>query len=522
MTGQAQGWSHRGGDDRHGEQHDEHDDPSGGPAGPTGRPGGQQPAHDDPKAVYPRGVAASSHALGPYLYRVDELVLTAPSPQEFEAELDRLRALLGQAGLQRRLLWDLLVYRLFLTEYPPHPRTGRPVLAAVLATLRLLLVALLHGLRVPVEVSAGGSEGGAGDARVLRVTSLPGVPDLVPVLVERLRSLAVHRGTRRPGVLPHHVLWASAHPMPYSAAPPTPTDEQLPALPERGWTGEPVVVAVVDSGVDTTLPWFAAADLVDPLTPGDLPEAVTGHGLLPTFAGHGTFVAGTVLDEALHARQPVGRPVRILSVRATGADGFLTDATAAAAVDRVRALVGDGGPSVLLLAWGGYTHDGAGLPLVERAVRRLAGLPGAPVVVAAAGNDGQDSRLIYPACLKDVVAVTATVADGSAEPADFSNRGSWVDACTDGVDLVGPFPQVVDVRPTDVVDHPVSDTPVSFDGWAIWSGTSMSAARVAGAVARVVATAGEPLTGREAWDRLRKASGAPIDSLGVHVRTGTA
>ena len=100
-----------------------------------------------------------------------------------------------------------------------------------------------------------------------------------------------------------------------------------------------------------------------------------------------------------------------MSVVVGNADGYLTDAECAAAVDVVRGRVEDAGPGaprVVVLPWGGYTHDGAGLPFVSAAVRALVALPAAPAVTAAAGNDSLIDRLTYPASLKDVVAVAAT------------------------------------------------------------------------------------------------------------------
>jgi hypothetical protein len=495
-------------------------------------PAGREQVHDHLEAVYPPGIAASAHALGPYLYRTGELVLTAADPQGFDDELRRLQQLLSTPALQRRVLWDLLVYRLFLPEFPRHDRTPGTLLTQLLATLRLLLVALLHGMRLPlaVEVRDGGDERRA--ARVLRLSSVADVPDLVPVLVQRLRGLALPRGTRRPAVLPHHVLWASAHPMGFSAAPPRPPSEseyvsKRPLdLPAENDGRQPVVVAVVDSGVFATLPWFRPGiggyveDLADP---GDVPPPLAGHALLPTFAGHGTFLAGTVLDEALRSRADGARGVQVLSTVVTDADGYFSDATAAAALDRLTADIRRNPgrtPAAVLLAWGGYTHDGAGLPQVECAVADLVAAAPGLAVIAAAGNDGERSRLVYPACLDAVVGVATYTPQGQPPTPAFTNGGTWVDACTEGVDLLGPFPEVDDVTPTEVMGHPADEGAVDFRGWAVWSGTSMSAARIAGAVARVIATSPEPLTGREAWALLRD-GGTPVSAqLGVYVETG--
>ena len=57
----------------------------------------------------------------------------------------------------------------------------------------------------------------------------------------------------------------------------------------------------------------------------------------------------------------------------------------------------------------------------------------------------------------------------------FSNRGWWLDACTEGVKVDSSF---FDWGP--------------FGGWAQWSGTSFAAARVSGALAAMSGKAGGP------------------------------
>jgi hypothetical protein len=314
--------------------------------------------------------------------------------------------------------------------------------------------------------------------------------------------------------------------MGYSAEPPVPDQGALPPLPRPAPPERSVVAAVVDNGVDTSLPWFAGA--VDPLTSADVPgDLLDDHGLLRTFAGHGTFAAGTLLDEAGRGRgaeDDDGHAVRVLSVVHTDADGYLSDASAAKAVDRVRERVAQGGPgapAVVLLAWGGYTHDGAGLPLVSAAVDALVALPSAPAVVAAAGNDSVTDRLVYPASLRRVVGVAATTGADPAVPADFTNSGWWVDASASGLRLLGPFPVVHGVRTTGVHGGDVSAGVLDFgSGWARWSGTSFSAARVAGVIAREIAQSGGTLSGADAWRQVRARSAHLGPTLGVLVLTG--
>jgi hypothetical protein len=77
------------------------------------------------------------------------------------------------------------------------------------------------------------------------------------------------------------------------------------------------------------------------------------------------------------------------------------------------------------------------------------------------------------------------------------------------------------VRTTGVYEEDVSGTLQDFDsGWARWSGTSFSVARVAGVVAREIADAGGGISGAEAWRRVQERSGALSPTLGVLVLSG--
>jgi hypothetical protein len=94
---------------------------------------------------------------------------------------------------------------------------------------------------------------------------------------------------------------------------------------------------------------------------------------------------------------------------------------------------------------------------VETAVRRLtdAGVR----LVAPAGDDHRDVP-VYPAAFTQVTAVGAGIGEYHA---GFSNFGDWVDRYREGIDIQGILPP---------------------DGWARWSGTSLSAAEYAADIAR--------------------------------------
>jgi hypothetical protein len=199
--------------------------------------------------------------------------------------------------------------------------------------------------------------------------------------------------------------------------------------------------------------------------------------------GHGTFVAGLIAAECPDA------DIRVVRAGFGSVDdnwfGLVTDADLAASIDlalaRLRTI------DVLNLSIGGYTHDNRPLfatsRSVARAVRRNV------TVVAGAGNDGRRDPF-YPAAEPGVIGVGSIDADGKRSC--FSNIGPWIDLEAVGEDVVSTFPE------TEIhcMALPAGGSPgcrqrpaspeqdVDFTGgFARWSGTSFSAARVSGAIA---------------------------------------
>jgi subtilisin family serine protease len=157
---------------------------------------------------------------------------------------------------------------------------------------------------------------------------------------------------------------------------------------------------------------------------------------------------------------------------------------------------------IVVMAFGTYGSDDRPPPLAG-AIRRLLRTA---LVVASAGNDGT-ARPYFPAALPGVIAVGALDADGRAA---FSNFGSWVDACTPGVDVVSTFFTHVDDR------CPCCGSVVQeYRGWARWSGTSFSAPKVAGVVAQEMYLRGG--TAADAWGRLAAYGRHRVADLGVVV-----
>jgi subtilisin family serine protease len=85
---------------------------------------------------------------------------------------------------------------------------------------------------------------------------------------------------------------------------------------------------------------------------------------------------------------------------------------------------------------------------------------------------------MWPAAFCDVTAVGA-LDDATGARADFSNYGSWVDACGPGVGLVSTFFRYRGpIRATGGLKN--------FHGFASWSGTSFATPQFTGAVAALM------------------------------------
>lgn len=216
--------------------------------------------------------------------------------------------------------------------------------------------------------------------------------------------------------------------------------------------------------------------------------------------GHGMFVESLVRR---HARE--AQVVRTVVRR--GDSGRTRLWTTAAAI----AELADSGIDVLHLALTCRTLDGEPPLALTRA---LGALGPRVLVVAAAGNHGGSTPgvPIWPAALEYVVAVGAT-------DAPFSPMEPWVDYTADGVDQIGTFYSQAVYLPTQLPSTVASEEhngwlapdaeritahgapePTIFTGSAVWSGTSLAAANVAGAVAAELSARGG--SAREALDRL--------------------
>ena len=199
----------------------------------------------------------------------------------------------------------------------------------------------------------------------------------------------------------------------------------LPAAWDVTTGSEAVVVAIVDSGVETAHP-----DLAGAVDPGY--DFVDQDSDAADLLGHGTAVAGIAAARGNNGLGAAGVcwSCRILPVRVLGLEGFARLTTMALAIDYAV----ERGAAVVNLSLYGENRNGALEASIRRA--RAAGV----LVVAAAGNEGT-TRPQYPAAYPDVLGVAATEESGGL--AVYSSRGDWVKlaapGCTPTTQLGGGF-----------------------------------------------------------------------------------
>ncbi len=179
----------------------------------------------------------------------------------------------------------------------------------------------------------------------------------------------------------------------------------------------PVVVAVVDSGVDPSHP-----DLQGALVPGA--DFADSTGSTVDQYGHGTMVAGVIAARGNNGQGVAGvcwtcliMPVKVLDANGTG--------SAASVAAGIR-WAADHGANVINLSFILSSPD----PAVEASIA-YAHEQGV-LVVAAAGNNGSGNAT-YPAAYPMVVSVAAT--DGADQLYPWSSFGSWVTLAAPGCAL---------------------------------------------------------------------------------------
>jgi len=213
-------------------------------------------------------------------------------------------------------------------------------------------------------------------------------------------------------------------------------------------TGDKVLIAVIDSGIDGAHPELAGmiADSFDALATGDKVHP------------HGTAIAGAIVS---HAKlMGIAPAARILAVRAFAPDQPKSNGTSFAILKGIE-WAAEHKARVINMSFAG--------PRDPAMLRHLAAARGRGIVlIAAAGNAGPKSPPLYPAADPNVIAVTATDADDQLFKG--ANWGPYIAIAAPGVDLLLPRPG---------------------SAYQMTTGTSFAAAEVSGAVALLLERGGD-------------------------------
>lgn len=208
--------------------------------------------------------------------------------------------------------------------------------------------------------------------------------------------------------------------------------------------GKGVRVAVIDTGVDVKNPQLKnAVDVKSgrnllPGKPKDQDGNPVGRGNASgttDTAGHGTRVAGIIA--ARHAKDTgfvgLAPEATIIPVQQNDAYG---NGSVETLIEAIRHAVSVGA-DVINISQDTSDAKDPGQSL-ERAID--AALDKDIVVVASAGNDGDNGKgkKTYPASYDGVLAVAAS--DRNNERAAFSQSGTWVDVAAPGVDMISTVP----------------------------------------------------------------------------------
>jgi subtilisin family serine protease len=205
-------------------------------------------------------------------------------------------------------------------------------------------------------------------------------------------------------------------------------------------TGKDVLVAVIDSAIDTKHPDLGGAVVknFDAVAPAQNAN------------GHGTSMAGAI---ASHGKLlGIAPGAQILAVHAFDGTPGVAKGTSFA-IDKGLQWAADNGARIINMSFAGPAD-----PMLQK---MLAGAYDKGIVlIAAAGNGGPQSAPLYPAADPDVIAVTAT--DSGDHVFANANRGRHIAVAAPGVDILVLVPG---------------------DKYEMTTGTSVAAAHVSGIAA---------------------------------------
>ena len=380
-------------------------------------------------------------------------------------------------------------------------------LQAAMGVIKVTEVPLVSGLQIwqlslenaPQMISAYGNDPRVQYMELDHIITLPDVQTTSRTKKENLATITPQ--TTTPNDPDYPLLWGLNNTGQTGGKPDADID-----APEA-WniqTGDPIVVGVIDSGVDYNHPDLAgniwtnlgeiAGDGIDNDSNGYIDD-VRGWDFAfndndpMDVDGHGTHVAGTIAATGNNSLGVIGvawNKAKIMPLRFLDDSGSGATSNAILAIDYATA----NGVKVTNNSWGGL------LPIPNKALEdaiKAAGEQGA-LFVAAAGNESRNTDLVpaYPASydLPNIISVAAT--DHNDKLSYFSNYGK------NSVDLAAPGSEIYSTLPG--------------GNYGFLSGTSMASPHVAAAVALVWAK--DPtLTPAQVKNRLLKTTDPITDPI---------
>ena len=252
-----------------------------------------------------------------------------------------------------------------------------------------------------------------------------------------------------------------------------------------GKSSPKIRIAIIDTGIDYSHPDFknAGATSTDSGKGGQLDtsldKTITGGKFTskaPDAFGHGTHVAGIAAASVNNGQGTTGTGYNatILSVRVLDANGDGTEADIASGI----VYAADHGALIENLSLGGYGFSQVEADAVNYAWSR------GTLCIAAAGNDGVDSKPVYPAALPRVLGVSATGAQD--ELALYSDFGDGIGVAAPGGNFdidYGWYLDVYSAMPTYYVTLNDPNVYGASQTYAYLEGTSMASPQVAGLAA---------------------------------------
>ena len=199
---------------------------------------------------------------------------------------------------------------------------------------------------------------------------------------------------------------------------------------EAAWAqskGDNVIIAIVDTGIDSGHPEFAG-------------KLVNGYDFVNDDSdpddedGHGTHVAGiaAAMTNNNEGVAGMGWNALIMPLKVFDNSGFASDSDVAAAI-RYAA---DNGAKIINLSLGGPNDSQTIRDAIQYASSK------GVLVIAASGNEYKNNNpTIYPAAIPEVLAVAAV--DDQQQHASYSSAGAYVDVAAPGGDPTDQFDSTV-------------------------------------------------------------------------------